>query len=104
MDKLLEKLKRIRLVKAIVYTVVGAFSYPGLMWVNRLKIAGTEHIEKLPKENVLYVCNHQTYFADVIALLHIFCAVKWGRRSQLGIPFYLLSPFTSVHFVVRKKH
>jgi hypothetical protein len=24
------------------------------------------------------VSNHQTYFADVICFLHIFCAAKWG--------------------------
>jgi len=72
MDKLLERLKRIRLVRAIVYAIVGSFYYPALVWVNKLKISGTEHIEKLPKENVLYVSNHQTYFADVVVLLHIF--------------------------------
>src|SRR5690349_16757705 len=99
MDKLIEKLKRVRLVRAIVYALVGSFSYPGLVWVNKLKISGTENIEKLPKENVLYVCNHQTYFADVIALLHIFCAVKWGKRNKLGVPYYLLNPFTRVNYV-----
>lgn len=103
MDKLIEKLKRVRLVRAFVYALVGSFSYPGFVWVNKLKISGTEHIEKLPKENVLYVCNHQTYFADVIALLHIFCAVKWGKRNKLGVPYYLLNPFTNVHFVGAEK-
>jgi 1-acyl-sn-glycerol-3-phosphate acyltransferase len=103
MDKLIEKLKQIRVVRAIVYAIVGSFSYPGLVWVNKLKISGTEHIEKLPKQNVLYVCNHQTYFADVIALLHVFCAIKWGKRNKLGVPFYLLNPFTNVHFVGAEK-
>jgi 1-acyl-sn-glycerol-3-phosphate acyltransferase len=99
MSKLLNKIKRIRIIRSIVYTIAGSFSYPGLVWVNRLKISGTEHLENLPKENVLFVSNHQTYFADVIAFLHVFCAVKWGKRNKLGIPFYLLKPFTNVHYV-----
>lgn len=87
------------MIRSIVYTIAGSFSYPGLVWVNRLKISGTEHLENLPRENVLFVSNHQTYFADVIAFLHVFCAVKWGKRNKLGIPFYLLKPFTNVHYV-----
>src|SRR5204863_4470336 len=78
-------------------------SYPGLVWVNRLKISGTENIESIPRRNVLFVSNHQTYFADVIAFLHIFGAVKWGKKNRLGIPFYLLNPFTSVYYVAAEE-
>ncbi|MGC4034495.1 MAG: lysophospholipid acyltransferase family protein [Chitinophagaceae bacterium] len=99
MSKLLNKIKRIRIVRSIVYAIAGSFSYPGLVWVNKLKISGTEHIENLPKENVLFVSNHQTYFADVISFLHVFCAVKWGKKNKLGIPYYLLWPYTNVHYV-----
>jgi 1-acyl-sn-glycerol-3-phosphate acyltransferase len=96
---LIEKLKRIRIVRAIVYAIVGLLSYPGLVWINRLKITGTEHIKEIPRRNVLFVSNHQTYFADVITFLHIFCAVKWGRKNRLGFPVYLLNPFTRVYYV-----
>jgi 1-acyl-sn-glycerol-3-phosphate acyltransferase len=48
---------------------------------------------------VLFVSNHQTYFADVITFLHIFCAVKWGKMNRLGVPYYLLNPFTRVNYV-----
>ena len=47
----------------------------------------------------MFVSNHQTYFADVITFLHIFCAVKWRKQNKLGIPFYLLNPFTRVYYV-----
>jgi len=99
MSKLTDKLKNIRLVRALVYAIVGSFSYPGLNMINKLKIEGTEHLKGLPKKNVLFVSNHQTYFAEVIAFLHIFCAVKWRKQNRLGIPFYLLNPFTNVFFV-----
>lgn len=103
MSKWVDKLKRIRIVRTFVYALVGAISYPGLVWVNKLKIRGTEHLEKLPRENVLFVSNHQTYFADVITFLHIFCAVKWRRKNRLGIPFYLLNPFTNVYYVAAEE-
>ena len=72
-----KRLAQLKIIRKIVYAVVGIASYPGLVLVNKLKISGTEHIEKLPRRNVLFVSNHQTYFADVITFLHIFCAVKW---------------------------
>lgn len=92
-----------QLVRKIVYAIVGIFSYPGLMIVNKLKISGTEHIAKLPTRNVLFVSNHQTYFADVITFLHIFCAVKWRKKNRLGIPYYLLNPFTRVYYVAAEE-
>ncbi|WP_276504227.1 lysophospholipid acyltransferase family protein [Terrimonas pollutisoli] len=99
MSSLRERLKNFKLVRKMVYAVVGLFSYPGLAIINKLKISGTEHLENLPKENVLFVSNHQTYFADVITFLHIFCAVKWGKKNKLGVPYYLLNPFTRVNYV-----
>src|ERR1700733_11662722 len=99
MSKMIERLKRIRIIRAIVYALVGSFYYPRFVWMNKLKISGTEHLEKLPRQNILFVSNHQTYFADVITFLHIFCAVKWRKRNRLGVPFYLLNPFTNVHYV-----
>jgi 1-acyl-sn-glycerol-3-phosphate acyltransferase len=99
MSKLIGRLKNIKLVRAIVYAIVGSASYPGLAIINKLKIEGTEHLQGLPKQNVLFVSNHQTYFAEVITFLHIFCAVKWRKKNRLGVPYYLLNPFTSVFFV-----
>ncbi len=101
--KLIERLKHIKLVRSIVYGFVGALSYPGLAIFNKIKIEGTEHLRGLPRANVLFVSNHQTYFADVITFLHIFCAVKWRKQNRLGIPYYLLNPFTNVYFVAAEE-
>ncbi|MBZ5857055.1 lysophospholipid acyltransferase family protein [Flavihumibacter profundi] len=103
MSELIDRLKQIRLVRKLVYAVVGVISYPGLAIVNRIKISGTENIENLPRKNVLFVSNHQTYFADVITFLHIFCAVKWGKKNKLGLPYYLLNPFTNVYYVAAEE-
>ena len=99
MSSFLERLRYVKIVRKIVYVIIGSLSYPGLAIINKLKITGTEHIKNLPKKNVLFISNHQTYFMDVIAFLHIFCAVKWRKQNKLGIPYYLLNPFTNVYFV-----
>lgn len=98
-----ERLKNIKLVRKLVYLIVGLASYPGLAIVNKLRISGTEHIRDLPKSNVLFVSNHQTYFADVITFLHIFCAVKWRKQNRLGLPYYFLNPFTRVNYVAAEQ-
>ncbi len=100
---LVDKLKHIRIVRSLIYGVVGAITYPGLTWVNKIEISGTEHLKNLPKSNVLFVSNHQTYFADVITFIHIFCAVRWRRENRLGLPFYLLNPFTNLYFVAAEE-
>ena len=103
MSSFWEKGKHIRIVRKFIYALVGTVSWPGLMIVNKLKISGTEHIKNLPRKNVLFVSNHQTYFADVITFLHIFCAVKWRKENKLGIPYYLLNPFTNVYYVAAEE-
>lgn len=103
MTSILERLKNFHPLRKVVYFFVGAFSYPGLTIINTLNISGTEHLKKLPKHRVLFVSNHQTYFADVITFLHIFSAVKWGKHNRLGIPYYLLNPFTRVNYVAAEE-
>ena len=103
MSSIIDRLKHFHPIRKIVYFFVGLFSYPGIAIINKLKISGTEHIRKLPKRRVLFVSNHQTYFADVITFLHIFCAVKWGKKDRLGIPYYLLNPFTRVNYVAAEE-
>jgi len=101
--KLVERLKHIKIVRSLVYSVIGTITYPGLVLVNSIKIEGTEHLLTLPKNNVLFVSNHQTYFADVITFIHIFCAVKWRMKNRLGLPYYLLNPFTNLYFVAAEE-
>lgn len=103
MASFIERLKHFNLIRKLVYFVVGAISYPGLAIINKLKISGTENLKNLPNQKVLFVSNHQTYFADVITFLHIFCAVKWGKENRLGVPYYLLNPFTRVNYVAAEE-
>ena len=100
---ILDRLKNIRIFRSVIYGIVGLFTYPGLALFNKVEIEGSENLAELPKKNVLFVSNHQTYFGDVIAFVHIFCAVKWRKFNRLGIPYYLLNPFTNVYFVAAEE-
>ena len=91
------------ILRGFVYAVVGILTYPGLALVNRLRIEGMDKLAQLPKKNVLFVSNHQTYFADVITFIHIFCAVRWRKKNGLGAPYYLLWPFTRIRYVAAEE-
>jgi len=86
-------------IKGLLYFIIGLFSYPVINIFNRLHIKGMEKLKHLPHENVMFVSNHQTYFADVITMIHIFCAASWGKKKKLGIPYYLFKPFTKIKYV-----
>lgn len=100
---LFKKISQSDFVKGIVYAIVGFITYPGINIINRLNIYGMENLKDLPKRNVLFVSNHQTYFADVIAFIHIFCAHSWRKKNRLGIPYYLLWPFTKIKYVAAEE-
>jgi 1-acyl-sn-glycerol-3-phosphate acyltransferase len=91
------------LIKGIVYFIVGIFTYPGLNIINKLRITGMENLKGLPRRNVLFVSNHQTYFADVITFIHIFCANRWRVKNKLPVPYYLLWPFTKIKYVAAEE-
>ena len=103
MRNIIARLKHVSLVRKMVYATLGVATYPGIALFNRIRITGTEHLRALPRSNVLFVSNHQTYFADVITFIHIFCAVKWRKQNRLGIPYYLLNPFSNVYFVAAEE-
>jgi 1-acyl-sn-glycerol-3-phosphate acyltransferase len=96
--------KRFKPIKGFIYFCIGAFTYARLALVNKLEVKGAEVLKKLPNKNVLFVSNHQTYFADVIAFLHIFLSSRWHKKLKgLGLPYYLLNPFKNVYFVAAEE-
>jgi 1-acyl-sn-glycerol-3-phosphate acyltransferase len=96
-------IKKWKPVKSMVYSIVGAVTYPGLNMVNKLEIEGMEVLKNLPRNNVLFVSNHQTYFADVITLMHVFGAARVGRKRKLGFPLHLFRPFTNLYYVAAEE-
>jgi len=52
---------------------------------------------------VLFVANHQTYFADVAAMLHVFNAALSGRVDNIKDVGYLWQPKLNIYFVAAKE-
>jgi len=70
---------------------------------NELKIEGSEIIKNLPNTNVLFISNHQTYFADVVAMFHVFNASLKGRIDSIKNVGYLWSPKLNIYYVAAKE-
>ena len=70
---------------------------------NELKIEGSEIIRSLPETNVLFISNHQTYFADVVAMFHVFNASLKGRTNSIKNLFYIWHPKLNIYFVSAKE-
>ena len=66
---------------------------------NRFEIKGSKNLIGLPETNVLFVSNHQTYFYDVIAMLHVFNSSVKGRIDSVKKPKYLISPKTNLYYI-----
>jgi 1-acyl-sn-glycerol-3-phosphate acyltransferase len=90
-------------LKRSIISFVGALTYRRFNGINRLKIEGTEFLENLPAQNVIFFSNHQTYYADVIAFYHIFCSVRYGLRNSVKTPMYLTNPVGNAYFVAAEE-
>lgn len=66
---------------------------------NKLEIEGSDIIRSLPDNNVLFVSNHQTYFADVVAMFHVFNASLSGRENNIKNIGYIWQPKLNMYYV-----
>lgn len=90
-------------MKRLIIFILGMVSYRRFNGFNKLKITGTEHLLDLPDSNVLFVSNHQTYFADVAAMYHVSCAVNNGYLNTIKNPIYLLNPKVDFYYVAAEE-
>lgn len=91
------------ILKRLVIFVFGMVSYRRYNAFNKLKITNADIIAKLPHNNVLFVSNHQTYFADVAAMFHVFAAVNNGFVGHINNPISLARPKLNLYFVAAKE-
>jgi 1-acyl-sn-glycerol-3-phosphate acyltransferase len=70
---------------------------------NDLHIRGSSIIRDLPEKNVLFISNHQTYFADVTAMFHVFFASLAGRDDNLNYLRYIWRPKLNVYYIAAKE-
>ena len=91
------------IIKKMLIRYIGYLTHRRYRGFNELKIEGSNVLNGLPDSNVLFVSNHQTYFADVVAMLHVFNASLHGRNDTIKNVGYLWNPKLNIYYVAAKE-
>lgn len=86
-------------LKKWLIRILAVLSHQRYKRFNTLDIDGSEVIRALPDKNVLFVSNHQTYFADVVAMFHVFNASLSGREDSIKNLGYIWQPKLNMYYV-----
>lgn len=90
-------------VKKWLIRIFAVLSHRRYRGFNELQIEGSEIITGLPDTNVLFISNHQTYFADVMAMFHVFNASLSGRHDTIKNVGYIWQPKMNIYYVAAKE-
>ena len=90
-------------VKKWLIRIFGVLTHRRFRGFNELQIEGSEIIKNLPDTNVLFISNHQTYFADVVSMFHVFNASLSGRTDSIKNVGYLWNPKLNIYYVAAKE-
>ncbi len=90
-------------LKKWLIRIAGTLTHKRYNGFNKLKIEGSEVLRNLPDRNVLFISNHQTYFADVVAMFHVFNAALKGRENNIKNVGYLWNPKLNMYYVAAKE-
>ena len=90
-------------IKKWLIRIFGWLTHRRFKGFNQLKIVGSKILKELPPNKVLFVSNHQTYFADVVAMLHVFNASLSGREDSIKNVGYLWSPKLNIYYIAAKE-
>ena len=86
-------------IKKWLIRIFGLITHRRYRGFNELQIDGSEIIASLPDKKVLFISNHQTYFADVVAMFHVFNASLSGRQDTIKNVGYLWQPKMNIYYV-----
>lgn len=86
-------------IKRFLIQILGIISHGRYRKFNNLQIEGMEVLRNLPNEKVLFISNHQTYFADVASMFHVFNAALKGRDDNIRNIGYLWNPKLNMYYV-----
>lgn len=90
-------------IKKWIIRIIGSLSHRRYHGYNELQIEGSDVLRNLPETNVLFISNHQTYFADVVAMFHVFNAALSGRDDNIKNVGYLWKPKLNLYYVAAKE-
>ncbi len=90
-------------LKKWLIRIAGVLSHRRYRGFNEMEIEGSDIIRNLPETGVLFVSNHQTYFADVVSMFHVFNASLKGRDDSIKNVGYLWNPKLNIYYVAAKE-
>ncbi len=90
-------------LKKWLIRIMGLITHRRFRGFNELQIEGSEIIKSLPDTNVLFISNHQTYFADVVAMFHVFNASLSGRVDTIKNVGYIWNPKLNIYYIAAKE-
>ena len=90
-------------IKRFIIQILGVISHGRYRRFNKLQIEGSDVIRALPDKNVLFISNHQTYFADVVSMFHVFNASLSKREDSIKNIGYLWNPKLNIYYVAAKE-
>ena len=90
-------------IKKWLIRIFGWLTHRRFKGFNQLKIEGSKILNNLPQNKVLFVSNHQTYFADVVAMLHVFNASLSGRDDSIKNVVYLWNPKLNIYYIAARE-
>jgi|TARA_B100000767_G_scaffold241937_1_gene238682 1-acyl-sn-glycerol-3-phosphate acyltransferase len=91
------------IIKTWIIRIIGVLSHRRYRGFNELQIEGSDILRNLPDTNILFISNHQTYFADVVAMFHVFNASLSGRDDNIENVGYLWNPKLNIYYVAAKE-
>ena len=86
-------------LKKWLIRILGMLTHQRYKGFNTLEIEGSDILRDLSGENVLFVSNHQTYFADVVSMFHVFNASLSGREDNIENIGYIWHPKLNMYYV-----
>lgn len=90
-------------LKKKIYQTMGHITWGWLMKTNNFSIRGSEVLNELPNNRVLFVANHQTIFTDVISMYHTVFATLNGQPNSIEVKNYLKNPKLNIYFVAARE-
>ena len=86
-------------IKKMLIRILGIISHSRYRSFNNLHIEGSDILRNIPENNVLFISNHQTYFADVAAMFHVFNAALKGRDDSIKNIGYIWNPKLNLYYI-----
>ncbi len=91
------------LLRKLVMRSFGFITYFRFKKFNTPNIKGAELLLELKNKNVLFVSNHQTYFADVAFMIHVIQTAFYGFPNQLKLRGILKCTFLDFYYVAAQE-